>query len=65
MSKISGFRASNWSREVLGGVPEAYLSDHRRVLTRSTQDGAQPITGMCVLNEIDVGPLTLTLNIDS
>ena len=29
MSKISGFRASNWSREVLGGVPEAYLSDHR------------------------------------
>ena len=30
MSKISGFRASNWSREVLGGVPEAYLLDHRR-----------------------------------
>ena len=28
--KISGFRASNWFREVLGGVPEAYLSDHRR-----------------------------------
>ena len=29
-SKISGFDTSNWSREVLGGVLEAYLSDHRR-----------------------------------
>ena len=26
MNKISGFDTSNWSREVLGGVLEAYLS---------------------------------------